>query len=65
MLQLKVTGMTCGHCVAAVTRALRAVPSAGEVQVDLDRGAVTVGGAPDPVAVRAAIEAEGYTVAPA
>jgi len=63
MLKLIVTGMTCGHCVKAVTRAVRAVPGAGEVAVDLDRGTVTVQGTPDAAAVRAAIAEEGYDVA--
>jgi len=63
MLTLSVTGMTCEHCVKAVTRAVRAIPGAGAVAVDLDRGVVTVQGNPDAGAVRAAIVAEGYDVA--
>ena len=62
MLHLKVSGMTCGHCVAAVSRAVRAVPGAEDVAVDLDRGEVTVKGDPDPRAVRDAIAEEGYEV---
>jgi len=30
-----VTGMTCGHCVAAVTEELSALPGVTEVSVDL------------------------------
>jgi copper chaperone len=63
MLNLHVVGMTCEHCVHAVTRAVRSVPGAGEVTVDLVSGAVSVQGAPDVAAVRAAIEDEGYEVA--
>jgi copper chaperone len=63
MLTLKVNGMTCEHCAAAVTKAVQAVPEADDVRVDLDRGQVDVGGHPDPQAVRAAIEEEGYEVA--
>ena len=62
MLHLKVSGMTCEHCVSAVTRAVRAVPGAGNVAVSLDRGEVTVAGDPDQAAVRAAITEEGYEV---
>lgn len=58
----KVSGMTCGHCVAAVTRAVQEVPGAGAVSVDLPRGEVSVAGDVDPAAVRAAIEEEGYAV---
>ena len=63
MLDLTVTGMTCGHCVRAVTNAVRAVPGAREVAVDLDHGRVRVAGEPNPAAVRAAIRDEGYDVA--
>jgi copper chaperone len=63
MLTLTVTGMTCDHCVRAVTRAVGAVPGAAHVAVDLDHGTVAVQGNPDPAAVRAAIVEEGYGVA--
>ena len=62
MLHLKVSGMTCGHCVSAVSRAVQAVPGAEDVAVDLDRGEIAVAGNPDPGAVRAAIAEEGYEV---
>jgi copper chaperone len=32
---LAITGMTCGHCVAAVKKALAAVPGVGKVEVTL------------------------------
>jgi len=32
---LAITGMTCGHCVAAVKKALAAVPGVVEVEVTL------------------------------
>lgn len=62
MLELKVSGMTCGHCVAAVGRAVREVPGVRDVGVDLGTGEVTVQGDADEGAVRAAIVAEGYEV---
>jgi len=62
MLNLKVSGMTCGHCVSAVTKAVKAVPGAADVSVDLKSGQVTVTGNPDPGAVRHAIAEEGYEV---
>lgn len=62
MLNLKVSGMTCGHCVSAVARAVRAVPAVEGVAINLDRGEVTVQGNPDEHAVRAAIIQEGYEV---
>ena len=34
---LKVEGMTCGHCVAAVTQAVQAVDAAAEVAAAVGR----------------------------
>ena len=62
MLDLTVDGMTCAHCVRAVTDALGPLPGVSEVSVNLAKGQVLVSGDPDPDAVRQAIEAEGYTV---
>ena len=62
MLDLKVAGMTCEHCVAAVTRAVREVPGVDGVRVDLEQGLVSGGGGPDEAAVREAITEEGYEV---
>jgi copper chaperone len=60
-----VVGMTCGHCVNAVTDEVGAVPGVTGVDVDLTSGALTVtSGAPvDDTAVRAAVEEAGYEVA--
>lgn len=64
MLKLKVSGMTCGHCVSAVTSAVRSVPGVEDVSVDPASGALTVVGHPDEQAVRDAIVEEGYEVQP-
>ena len=37
-----VTGMTCGHCVSAVTEEVTKLPGVIDVQVDLPAGAVKV-----------------------
>lgn len=63
MLKLNVSGMTCDHCVSAVTKAVSALPNVAHVQVDLGSGRVVVDGSPDPQAVREAIVEEGYEVA--
>ena len=39
---LSVDGMSCGACVTRVTRALKAVPGAGGVEVALSTGKVDV-----------------------
>ncbi|MHA3020066.1 cation transporter [Mycobacterium sp. BMJ-28] len=60
---LHVEGMSCGHCVSAITTAVRALPEVTSVDVDLTAGTVTVGGGPDADAVAAAIEDCGYDIA--
>lgn len=62
MIQLKIEGMTCNHCVMAVRGALSGVPGVeGPVEVDLKAGAARVGGSPDPAALVAAVAEEGFT----
>jgi copper chaperone len=59
-----VTGMTCGHCVAAVTEEVSQIPGVSTVDVDLASGGLTVT-SEAPVsedAVRAAVEEAGYEV---
>ena len=60
-----VVGMTCGHCVNAVTEEVSQVPGVTEVDVDLASGGLTVtSDAPvDDSAVLAAVEEAGYELA--
>ena len=59
-----VEGMTCAHCVAAVTQSVSEVPGAEDVHVDLDSGVLALRGeAIDDDAVRAAVEEAGYSLA--
>jgi copper chaperone CopZ len=62
-----VTGMTCQHCVHAVTEEVSAVPGVSDVSVDLDSGRLTVvSSAEVPFAVIAtAVDEAGYAVTPA
>lgn len=39
---INVSGMTCGHCVSAVTMELSLLPTVTEVEVDLESGQVTI-----------------------
>ncbi|GIF19534.1 copper chaperone CopZ [Actinoplanes tereljensis] len=60
-----VTGMTCSHCVQAVSGELSTLPGVADVRVDLASGAVTVTSA-EPLAddaVRAAVDEAGYELA--
>ncbi|MET1080608.1 MAG: cation transporter [Pseudomonas sp.] len=60
-----VTGMTCGHCIKAITAAVRAKDPAAEVQVDLANGQVQVRSTLPAAALIAAMDAEGYPAQPA
>lgn len=42
MIELDVQNMTCGHCVSAVTKALKAVDPQASVEADLGRKLVRV-----------------------
>jgi copper chaperone len=60
---LKIEGMSCGHCVAAVAEALKSVEGVevkevalGKAEVSLDRESGTL------AAATSAIETAGYTV---
>jgi len=58
----KVAGMSCGHCVRAVTEAVHEVDQAAVVQVDLPTSMVTVQSSAEPTALGAAITNAGYEV---
>lgn len=60
-----VTGMTCEHCVRAVTTELVILPGVQSVDVDVESGAVTVtsDGPLGESEVREAIEEAGYELA--
>lgn len=59
---LHIKGMSCGHCVKTVEKALGEVPGVEKVQVDLASATATVdaSGPLDMEAVRQRIEKAGY-----
>ncbi|MFN3630532.1 MAG: heavy-metal-associated domain-containing protein [Casimicrobiaceae bacterium] len=59
---LKVTGMTCGHCEAAVREAILAVDPTATVAIDRAAGRVEVVSSVDTTHLIEAITAEGYGV---
>lgn len=64
MTILDVKGMTCGHCVKAVTAAIQALDAQARVDVDLAQGIVRVEStSPADTIARAIVEA-GYEAAP-
>lgn len=61
MTQLKIEGMSCQHCVAAVNEALAEVEGVKRVlKVDLDSGIAEIEGDADTQALLAAVREEGY-----
>ena len=63
MQSFKVSGMSCGLCVGAVTDAIHIVDPAATVEIDLDAGRVSVRTeTASPSRIADAITAEGYTV---
>jgi copper ion binding protein len=62
-----VAGMTCDHCVSAVTSELTQLTGVREVSVDLPTGGVTVtSDAPLPIdQIRQAVDEAGYELAAA
>lgn len=58
-----VVGMTCDHCVAAVTAEVGAVPGISAVAVDLQGASLTVTGERiDEQAIAAAVDEAGYAL---
>jgi len=62
MQVFNVQGMSCGHCVKAITQALQARDPAASVRVDLAAKEVGVESALTADQVIAAISEEGYEV---
>jgi len=64
---LKVDGMTCGHCVGRVQKALDAATGVVEAKVDLDSGTAEIrfDAGTDTAALIATVEQAGYSAAAA
>jgi len=62
-MKLIVEGMSCGHCVVAVTSAIRRLDAAAEVDVDLAAATVSIANADlDATTVGDALRDAGYEV---
>jgi copper chaperone len=61
-IALKVEGMTCQHCVRAITQSIRARDPGAEVQVDLAAGTVRAETRLNREVVTEAVTEEGYKV---
>lgn len=62
MTEFQVEGMSCNHCVGAITRAVQQVDPAATVSADIAGQKVKVESKADTQALRAAIEEAGYPV---
>lgn len=60
---IKITGMSCDHCVRRVTKALEALEGVTDVRVDLEAGVATFerSGTVSREDIRKAIQEAGYT----
>ena len=65
MQTFNVQGMSCGHCVKAITQAVKSKDPAADVQIDLGAKTVQVLSSLPADAVLAAIKEEGYEASPA
>lgn len=59
-----VTGMTCGHCVAAVTKEIEALAGVVQVEVQLEAAIAVVTGTASTDAILAAVVEAGYDARP-
>ena len=64
MTTIKIKGMSCNHCVIAVTRALNEIEGIKNVKVDISKGEACFDEVktPDMDLVRKAIKKAGYDV---
>jgi len=61
ILNLMVTGMTCGHCEKAVKQAIKDVDANATIEIKRTENLVIVDTAETTETIVAAITAEGYT----
>ena len=59
---IKIEGMSCGHCKAAVEKALKDVGGVETAVVDLEKKQAVVTGSAAMEAMREAVEDAGYDV---
>lgn len=65
MTRLKVPDMSCGHCKAAVEKAVASVDPGASVDVDLDRRIASITSNVGTAALIEALKGEGYDSTPA
>jgi len=63
MIEFEVKDMSCGHCVGAVTKAVKLVDPAADIQVDLASKKVSVGSSKERSLFAEALTEAGYPTA--
>jgi copper chaperone len=63
MLELTLPTMTCGHCVATVTRAVQKLDAKATVEIDLPTHRVRIESTQPERLLKAALAEEGYAAA--
>jgi copper chaperone len=63
MIELTLPTMTCGHCVATVTRTVQKLDAAAKVEIDLPSHRVRIESTQPPETLKAALAEEGYAAA--
>lgn len=62
MTTISIEGMSCQHCVAATTKALKDIPGVANVHVDLEKNQASYDGDVDKETVTNAITRIGFKV---
>ncbi|MES2207793.1 MAG: heavy-metal-associated domain-containing protein [Pseudomonadota bacterium] len=62
MVNLTVSGMSCGHCVNAITKAIQSAYPQAHVNIDLEKKSVCIEGVEEKNNIVKLIEEEGYKV---
>lgn len=62
MYELQVEGMSCGHCVSAVTKSIQEVDASAKVDVDLAQQKVRVDSTAKLDEIKSAVNEAGYPV---
>jgi copper chaperone len=64
MLELKIPDMTCSHCVATVSKTLKALDADATVHVNFETKSVRIASAATDAAITLALTEAGYPPAP-
>jgi len=65
MIEFTIADMTCSHCEAAITGAVKKLAPTAQIDIDLAAHRVCIEGTDDAEAIAAAIIQAGYTPVPA